>query len=114
MNRIECLNELLEFKVSLSTLSKNLSEFDWDYDEEPTLIKVHHILKVLQSYLDEKLSASDLEGWANLIEGREDLDFDPKHAEELEDIFHSLANPVLEGKISKIKCTDYINRIRDL
>ena len=39
MNRIECLNELLEFKVSLSTLSKNLSEFDWDYEEEPTLIK---------------------------------------------------------------------------
>lgn len=92
-------------------MSKELAQFDWDYDGESVIVQASHIGAVLEGFISDKFSAKDLEDWANLIECREDLDYADSKREELEEVIDALANPVLQGKITKQSCESYLNQI---
>ena len=109
MTRKLILQNLIEFNSSVKILEKELSNFDWDFDGEPTIIYKHHIENSLKSYCNETLSKEDLEAWANLIECREDLDYEKPYYELIETIIYELANPDLCGDITVKKCTKFLN-----
>ncbi|MCP4745553.1 MAG: hypothetical protein GY874_05335 [Desulfobacteraceae bacterium] len=110
-NRIKILNNLLEFSKPLDELKNNVSNLVWDY-EGPTVIATRlHIKAVLTRFLKGELTKREVEDWANLIECREDLDFDPDCSDELSEIIYQLANPELEGELSYKKCIEIIDLI---
>ena len=112
MDRFELLNDLICFRRPAADLSKELTQFDWDYDGEPVIIKASHVGTVLEGFISNKFSAKDLEDWANLIECREDLDYEDSKREKLEEVFDVLANPVLQGEITKQSCEFYLNQLK--
>lgn len=113
MDRFEVLNDLVFFRKPISDLSKKLGQFDWDYDGEPLIIQASHVEAVLEGFISNKYSAEDLEGWANLIECREDIDYQESMSEELEEVIDALANPVLQGEITKQACESYLNQLKN-
>lgn len=104
MGRMEVLNDLISFSESPEALSKALSQYEWDYEGVPFIVKASQVRKVLEEFLAGKYSAQELEAWANLIECREDLEFEESKHNLIENIINHLANPVLHGEISHQYC----------
>ncbi|MBW8184293.1 hypothetical protein [Shewanella nanhaiensis] len=104
MNRFELLDNLVKFNLTIPTLKEELSKLDWDYCEEPFVVEPIDIRNVIQRYLAGDYSAAQLESWANLIECREDLELE----ELIDNIVYQLANPSLEGEITKDSCKEMI------
>lgn len=104
MNRFDVLRDLVAFNKPTSVLSDSLSKFDWDHEGQPLIVTASEIREVLKRFLEGEHSAQALEDWANLIECREDLEFENKWCEEIANVIYCLANPVLEGEITVDLC----------
>ncbi|WP_409523498.1 hypothetical protein [Nitrincola sp. MINF-07-Sa-05] len=104
MSRVKVLTDLLEFSKPIGMLSDNLSTLDWDYEGAPLIIYSSQVKNVIERFFSGEITAKELEEWANLIECREDLDFEDEKREELENVINCLANPALEGEISDASC----------
>lgn len=99
-NRLAAIRDLLEITRPLAEVSAQLSTLAWDYDGDGVILTRHHLLSALQRYLDNSMSASDIEVWANLIEAREDVSFEVGHGQQIEEVLHELANPFLTQSLT--------------
>lgn len=111
MNRFDVLRDLVAFSKPTSVLVDSLSKFDWDYEAQPLIVTASQIREVLKRFLAGEYSAQELEGWANLIECREDLEFEEKKREGIANVIYCLANPVLEGEITADSCKALIDSL---
>jgi hypothetical protein len=87
-SRIQILTELLEFSRPLYDLKHSLGDFPWDVHEELVEMTIIQAGQVVSRFLADELSAADLEEWANAIEGREDIYFDPAVEGLLKEFLH--------------------------
>ncbi|MBW4578483.1 MAG: hypothetical protein KME42_02795 [Tildeniella nuda ZEHNDER 1965/U140] len=69
---------------------------------------------MLKHFLISDFSVDSLERWANLIEGREDVEYEESKQELLKELIFRLANPVLEGQITESVCTELIFRLNQV
>jgi hypothetical protein len=60
----------------------------------------------MDRYLNGELSAKQLQDWAECLERRDDVAFDSGVADLLDDIQFRLANPEINGGISRVIVTD--------
>ncbi|WP_116963198.1 hypothetical protein [Fastidiosibacter lacustris] len=104
MDRFDVLKDLITLNKPVSILAESLSKFDWDYEGQPLIVMVSQIREVLKRFLAGDYSAQELEDWANLIECRQDLEFEEKKHNEIANVIYCLANPVLEGEITADSC----------
>jgi hypothetical protein len=93
--RLNAVKALIDLSVPLEKLGGWLSQFEWDYDGEPVELRSDHVVRVLASYVKGTLSANEVETWADLVESREDISFDPKSEDWLRKAIYELANPLL-------------------
>lgn len=108
MNRFDVLRELLAFSKPVAVLSNSLAKFDWDYEGEPRVVIASQIQVVLKRFLAGEYSAEELENWANLIECREDLEFEEVKHGAIENVIYCLANPALQGEITPESCKELL------
>jgi hypothetical protein len=111
--RNEVLEDLVCFAKPLDCISESLAKLPWDDDgnNSPFLLKRNHIIDILQRYLERKLSCTDVEDWANLIEGREDLEYNSADEEIISSVVYALANPLLEEELSSNLSNELINKL---
>jgi hypothetical protein len=101
MDRRVILSSLLHFDRSLDELEAAVA--DLDDDGEPVAILTRKdIATVARRYLAGLLEAGEVERWANLIEGRADIEFEPRHEPAVADAIFDLANPDLQGELADI------------
>ena len=113
-DRIKILNCLMNFSKPLDSLSNQLKKLSWDYDGIPVIITIEHLLNVLDNYVAQKITAKQVEDWANLIECREDIDYEEINKERIiNTIFSRLANPELEGQLNIEECIMLINELKN-
>ncbi|MDR0780003.1 MAG: hypothetical protein LBF16_04820 [Pseudomonadales bacterium] len=108
------LGDLLDFSKPISFLMDSLKGSDWSFAGKPVTMKQEHIKRVLLRYIQGHLTAEDIENWANLIEGREDIDFEPDHEEVIGECVHELANPSLTHELSVQRATELLSLLRSL
>lgn len=84
----------------LCAIALPLLPFDWDGPPLATLRR-EDVLAILARWNAGKLSAQDIEAWANLIEVRDDLDHDPNDELVAAAVF-DLANPELQGPLEEV------------
>lgn len=104
MNRKETITSLLEFDSDLGALRDRLSKIEWDSDEQ-VQCSPRHVRSVLEQYLAGRRSAEDVEAWANLVEGRDDIDL----ASALREVIFELANPSITQKLSAERARVVVN-----
>lgn len=109
INRHTVLRSLAEFSRSLNELRDLLGLLEWDFDDLPFVMKRLHLHGVLERYLSGNLSSQDVEDWANLVEGREDVVFESGDAELLDEIVYELANPRLTKQLSDQRAKEIIS-----
>ena len=108
-DEIGILLDLIHFKNNIDTLRNMLSQIGFDSETELVSMSRDNIVEILQRSLDKKISFLELEEWANLIECREDIDFEDEKTQEM--IF-KLANPYLYGKLDKKQVLSYLNELK--
>lgn len=102
-NRFAVINDLLELSKPLNNIKVQLGELEWDYEGAGVELTCKHLLVILQRYLRDELSANDVETWANLVEGRDDVSFESRHELLVENILYELANPALTQVLDKAR-----------
>ena len=78
MDRLEILGKLINLDMSILELKKQLSIFSWD--SEPLIVlKKDNLNNVIEKFLNKKISQEDFVEWANIVECREDIEFEKKY-----------------------------------
>jgi hypothetical protein len=88
---------LVECAVPLDDSARALRKFEWDYDGPAFFVTRLHAASVAERYLKGNLSANNIELWANLPEGRDDISFESGYEKELSTFIYELANPLPVG-----------------
>ena len=98
-SRESLLNALLSLTRPLPDIARDLSAYDWDAPSPLVVLDVTHISSSLNRFMAGELSSAQVEDWANCIECRDDIEYDPSSAAGL--ALHELANPVLTCTLTK-------------
>jgi hypothetical protein len=101
MSRQAILYSLIHLDAPLAGLKAALASISWDAEPIVTLAR-QDIATVLQRFIRGEIDAVAVEEWANLVEGREDIQFEPGSEEVIADAIHDLANPELRGRLATI------------
>jgi hypothetical protein len=97
-DRISALTQLIEGQGLLSELDAQLKLMPFDSEPLVTLT-ASHIEEMLTRFANGAISDGHVEQWADLIEVRDDIAFDPDSETKVKQVIHELANPVLFGPL---------------
>ncbi|TPK91642.1 hypothetical protein FJ934_21840 [Mesorhizobium sp. B2-4-12] len=100
MNRASVLGDLVRFAKPVDHLAETIGVLGWS-DTPVVMLTAYQIVSVLQRARAGALTAADVEAWADLIECREDIEYQPEHHEEILQAIYMLANPVLNGSLDE-------------
>ena len=101
MDRASALRALIAFDRSLTEVEAALDSLDWSEAAAATLRRAD-IAAILRRFRSGELDVAAVERWAGLVESREDIEFEARHAEAIADALFDLANPDLQGALPEI------------
>lgn len=104
-DRRKAVSNLIQCNAPLPELAAGIRKFPWDCDEELVELDQWDIGRALDRFVEGELTAKDIEDWANLIEGRDDIKF---ASDEVLETIHWLANPYLEGVLTEDSANKYL------
>jgi hypothetical protein len=110
--RRQLVAALVEGMLSPAYVKEALSKFPWDSNQELVKLRAQDIAHMLEGYLGNHRKAQEIEDWANALEGRDDIGFEPGQATTLEAVLHELANPVLEGALTRKSAERMLAQLR--
>jgi hypothetical protein len=93
-NRIDILKDILQLKGDLTILQKEISGYPWDCEIPLITVTKTDIVNILNKCANDEISLGELTNWANIIECRDDLDFEN---EKIQDLIFELANPEINA-----------------
>jgi hypothetical protein len=105
------LESLIGLKEDLAKTRESLANFPWDAAEELVTLTVDHIRSVIERFVKGQLSDHDVENWADMIEGRDDIAYDEKNVDTIKQLVFRLANPVLSGGLDRTKGRDLLRKL---
>lgn len=103
--RVDALEDLLLLRLSPIEAQQGLRAFAWDSEVLVTLTR-HHLVRVLDQYLDERLSAAAVELWAEVVEGRDDIALESGYEDLLKETIFQLATTVINTELSPSKAQE--------
>ena len=112
MDAHQILNSLLQWDQPLAQLTSLVQELDWDSEEELVFLSPNHIQSALERFLKGEVTASEVESWANLIEGREDVGFQTNTETLLKELIYELANPTLTHPLTQQTANAWLQRLK--
>ena len=99
MNRAQTVRSLVRLDQPLPILESALRAFPWDWHGLPIVtLDIAAVVSVLRRHAARELTDEQVEHWANLIEGRDDVEFTPEASEA---VFY-LANPAINGSLKEV------------
>ena len=92
--RIEALRDIIELREPIPVAIDRLRRFPWDSDAPLVTLTGNDLIRILDGYLRGDLSNTDVEEWAEALEGRDDIGYET-HDDILKQTIFELANPLL-------------------
>ena len=105
--RADLLRELLAANLPLEDVGRQLASFGWD-SEELVELRADHVVRVLLRFVRGDLRAAEVRTWADLVELRDDIGFEPTHREALKAAIFQLATPEAEGPLAEARARELI------
>ena len=108
--RAEILQELVRFETPTDPLIRELNSFGWDWVQAPLLILTKEdFLRIIDRFLAGQITAAQLQEWAENLEAREDVAFDEKEEELLDNVSFRIATPFINVPLTE----ESVRKIRD-
>jgi hypothetical protein len=111
-SRADTLKALLEFVEPRDQILADLHPFEWDSDVELATLLRANVIQILRRFVAGALTCDEVEDWANLVESREDIGFEPGHDALVRDVVFQLANPLLNAAITPELAERLLARLR--
>lgn len=106
IDRKSLLQDLVKLNAPISRIAVTLENVEWDSDVRLVTLRASDLKAVLERYASGELSNQDIERWANLIEGREDVEVE----ESVKETLFELANPELTEHLSKARALNLLSK----
>ena len=103
-DRKQLLLDLILLRGKPQDIKKELSKYSWDSVSPIVKIDTQSMIFVLTKYIKGDISTDELEEWANLVECRDDIEIPSV----IQEFIFELANPEINGDITKKKVNDYV------
>lgn len=101
--RRSIVRSLVELDRSIAELETLLAPLPWDYPKPLVRLTYDHIRSVLLRFLAGNIEAKDVEGWADLVEMRDDIEFVEERTQE---VIHMLSTPQIhfpiDGQLARL------------
>lgn len=105
-NRKEILQSLINLSGCLDSVNSELTSLPWDSTEELVILHAHEIISILDRYISGEITADTVSAWANLIECREDIEYEDGFSEIIKDTIFELANTELSHPLNIQRATE--------
>jgi molecular chaperone GrpE (heat shock protein) len=99
--RLELLSRLVRVEGDITSLATALNRFEWDFEGTPFILTKEAVKNALSKFIQDLLTVDDMLLWAETLELREDVDYLDNEESTVSEVMHVLANPDLEGKMTK-------------
>ena len=106
--REEILSDLVHLRRSLADIRRDLTKYPWDFEKPMMIISKDDFLRVLKKCRDGQITPEELTNWADAITLRDDIGFE---TDEMLEIIFELANPEVNGQISKGRLEEMIKEL---
>jgi hypothetical protein len=110
-DRIARVNNLICGADDLASIKADLGAFDWDYRGAPVELRRDHIMAMIQRFTSGSASSGYVAEWADLIEMRSDIAFEPGFEELIISIIFDLANPDINGVLDLKKAASILKAL---
>lgn len=108
-SRTDALNNLVNFSLKIELIRLQLARFPWDSPEPLVRLTRSHMAACLARYIAGDISNIDVAQWADLIEGREDIEIKSDDRDVLSELLFQLANPDLAPPLSPSSAQIWLN-----
>ena len=109
---MKALVDLLELRTPLVDAVAAVRELPWDSEVELIVLTRQHVSNMLRQYLTGCLTEPEVELWANVVEGREDIGFAAESADLLSAFIFEAANPLITEPMSPARAEHWLIRLR--
>ena len=107
-DREEILKDLIQFNGNLKELQAELSQYSWDTQSSIIFITNDDLINVLRRSSENIISFDEIANWVNTIECRDDIGFEDVR---VQDILFELANPEIDGELTKNRLKEMISEL---
>jgi hypothetical protein len=108
-DRKELLERFLAFEKPLEPILAELRTFPFDCDVPFVAVEPAHIIAALRRYAADKLTAEEIESWADRLEMHDDVD-----ASSVREVIWELANPLLTAPLTVKRAEELIRELQTL
>ena len=98
--RTDLLRNLADYTLPIEPTLGELREYGWDATTPLFTITRQHVLGVLARYLSGELTSEQVTDWADLVECRDDLDYEHGFENQIKRAVFELANPNLTQAVT--------------
>jgi hypothetical protein len=109
--RIAILTDLIELRKPVSETVETASALPWDRSYDLVAFTADHAKVAVAQFLADEVSSEELEAWAELVHGREDLAIDANHRELIVQFLVELSTPELFGALTKGSAKAWLDRL---
>ncbi|MBS4753965.1 hypothetical protein KG112_14220 [Nocardioides sp. zg-ZUI104] len=109
--RRQLLQDAIALRIPPASASSRLKVFSWDVDEELVTLTLGDVRGVVERYLAGDLSDDGIGDWAEFIESRDDIGYEPRHRDLLADLIFELATPEIFGPMPDV-ARGVVSRLR--
>lgn len=107
----KALNNLIENVVLIHHIeNEDLRVGSEDYE---VILKKQHLTKAMQDFINDKISKKGLEDWAELIEGRDSVEYEEKYRDKISNVLFLISTPEINKSINKKNINEYIKYLSD-
>jgi hypothetical protein len=110
--RARTLRRLLNGERPLDAAIEAIATLPWDSDEELVTLTPAHVINMLERFVSGEFSTTDIERWADAIEGRDDIALDAGAADPLREVIFELANPSIHAPMTTASARALVTRLR--
>ena len=106
--RRAALQDLLWLRGRSAQLSTELATFERKHEDPRVILEAVMLQTLLVRFMKGYISAQEIADWANLVEYREDLEYEAAYSEQIDTIVQALANSEINNPIDKDLCTEFL------
>jgi len=99
-NRRSLLRRVVRYELPIEDTLVLLRAYGWGSGEELVQLMAEDAIAILERYLAGELDGGQVQHWAELLEMRTDLGYEPRYDEELRRLIFLLANPEVNESLS--------------
>jgi hypothetical protein len=109
--RTEILTDLIELRKPVPAAVEAASALAWDEPDDLVVFTARHVRSALKRLLAGEFSADELEEWAELIQGREDIELKESDRERIVEFLVEASTPELFGELTRESATAWLRRL---